>query len=196
MTLKIGLTGGIAGGKSTVSRYLREKGIPVVDADLVARNVVEPGTVGLQQICDTFGAEYLLPDGSLNRRKLGQTVFADRHALEQLNRITGPLILRQLQEKLANAGDIAVLDAALLLEEACYRDLVDCVWVVTASEDVRLERLMQRDGLKREDAWNRISSQMTEKERIAQADVVLDNNGTIEQLLQQVDFALQRIIRK
>ena len=94
------------------------------------------------------------------------------------------------------AEGIVVLDAALLLEDSCYRDLVDCVWVVTASDDVRLERLIQRDGLSREDAWNRISSQMTEAERVAQADVVLDNNGTVEQLLQQVNLALPHVYRK
>ncbi|MBR4945085.1 MAG: dephospho-CoA kinase, partial [Peptococcaceae bacterium] len=113
MTKIIGLTGGIACGKSTVSEYLRQKGYPVVDADLVARKVVEPGSTGLAQIRDAFGIEYLLPDGSLNREMLGKKVFAEPQALKKLNSITGPLILEQLKKQLQTDKPVVFLDAAL-----------------------------------------------------------------------------------
>lgn len=147
MALVIGLTGGIACGKSTVSAYLRQKGISVIDADLVAREVVEPGTMGLQQIKEVFGWQYICPDGTLNRQLLGKKVFADPEALQQLNAIMKPLILEQLQLQIEDAQDVVVLDAPLLLEDEQYHQLADIVWVVTAAPAVQLERLMQRNGL-------------------------------------------------
>ncbi len=192
--LIIGLTGGIACGKSTVSAYLREKGIPVVDADLVARQVVEPGSIGLKQIEAAFGSQYLLPDGSLNRAMLGQTVFADAEALKQLNAIIGPLILeelkRQLKRQLQVSSDMVVLDAALLLEEDIYHQLVDVVWVVTVDENTQLKRLQARNGYTLQRAQDRIASQMSSAERIAMADAVIDNNGTIDEMKRQVDQLL------
>ncbi len=191
----IGLTGGIACGKSTVSAYLREKGIPVVDADVVARQIVEPGTVGLQQIVDIFGREYLLPDGSLNRAMLGKKVFAEPKALEQLNAITGPLILEEMKRQLQVPEPIIVLDAALLLEKEVYHQLVDTVWVVTADADIQLNRLVTRNGYSVQQAQDRINSQMTSAERIAMADAVIDNNGTQEETRDQVDALLSGVCR-
>ena len=193
MTKIIGLTGGIACGKSTVSEYLRQKGYPVVDADLVARKVVEPGSTGLVQIRDAFGIEYLLPDGSLNREMLGKKVFAEPQALKKLNSITGPLILEELKKQLQTDKPVVFLDAALLLEDEAYHQLVEEVWVVSLSQENQLERLINRNGYGFRQAKNRIASQMTDAQRCAKADVVIDNNGTVEATKQQVDLLLQRL---
>lgn len=192
MTTVIGLTGGIACGKSTVSQYLRQKGISVVDADLVARQVVAPGTVGLRQIKDTFGWQYIMPDGSLNRTLLGKKVFADKNALAQLNAIIGPLIAAELERQLKEAGAFVVLDAALLLEEERYRSLVDVVWVVTVEPEEQLRRLLARNHYSRQQALDRIAAQMSNEQRLQYADAVIDNNGTREQTWQQVEQLLSR----
>ena len=192
MTTVIGLTGGIACGKSTVSQYLRQKGISVVDADLVARQVVAPGTVGLRQIKDTFGWQYIMPDGSLDRTLLGKKVFADKNALAQLNAIIGPLIAAELERQLKEAGSFVVLDAALLLEEERYRSLVDVVWVVTVEPEEQLRRLLARNHYSRQQALDRIAAQMSNEQRLQYADAVIDNNGTREQTWQQVEQLLSR----
>lgn len=194
MALVIGLTGGIACGKSTVSAYLRQKGISVIDADLVAREVVKPGTMGLQQIKEVFGWQYICPDGTLNRQLLGKKVFADPGALQQLNAIMKPLILEQLQLQIEDAQDVVVLDAPLLLEDEQYHQLADIVWVVTAAPAVQLERLMQRNGYGRQQAQERIDAQMTEQQRLAYADGVIQNNGSILQMQQQVDGLLHKVL--
>lgn len=194
MALVIGLTGGIACGKSTVSAYLRQKGVSVIDADLVAREVVKPGTMGLQQIKEVFGWQYICPDGTLNRQLLGKKVFADPEALQQLNAIMKPLILEQLQLQIEDAQDVVVLDAPLLLEDEQYHQLADIVWVVTAAPAVQLERLMQRNGYSRQQAQERIDAQMTEQQRLAYADGVIQNNGSILQMLQQVDGLLHKVL--
>lgn len=192
MTTVIGLTGGIACGKSTVSQYLRQRGISVVDADLVARQVVAPGTVGLRQIKDTFGWQYIMPDGSLNRTLLGKRVFADKNALAQLNAIIGPLIAAELERQLKEAGSFVVLDAALLLEEERYRSLVDVVWVVTVEPEEQLRRLLARNHYSRQQALDRIAAQMSNEQRLQYADGVIDNNGTKEQTWQQVEQLLSK----
>ncbi len=194
MALVIGLTGGIACGKSTVSAYLRQKGISVIDADLVAREVVELGTMGLQQIKEVFGWQYICPDGTLNRQLLGKKVFADPEALQQLNAIMKPLILEQLQLQIEGTQDVVVLDAPLLLEDEQYHQLADIVWVVTAAPAVQLERLMQRNGYSRQQAQERIDAQMTEQQRLAYADGVIQNNGSILQMHQQVDSLLHKVL--
>ena len=192
MTTVIGLTGGIACGKSTVSQYLRQKGISVVDADLVARQVVAPGTVGLRQIKDTFGWQYIMPDGSLNRTLLGKKVFADKNALAQLNAIIGPLIAAELERQLKEAGSFVVLDAALLLEEERYRSLVDVVWVVMVEPEEQLRRLLARNHYSRQQALDRIAAQMSNEQRLQYADGVIDNNGAKEQTWQQVEQLLSK----
>ena len=191
----IGLTGGIACGKSTISAYLQEKGIPVIDGDVVARQIVEPGTKGLAQIVEVFGAEYLQPDGTLNRALLGSTVFADTDALHKLNAITKPLLLESFKSQI-NAlqhHPVIVLDAALLLEDEAYHALVDTVWVVIASPETQLARLMKRNGCSAEEAQNRIHAQMSNEERMVYADAVIDNNGTIAETIAQVEQLLYNI---
>ncbi|MBQ5863028.1 MAG: dephospho-CoA kinase [Peptococcaceae bacterium] len=192
----IGLTGGIACGKSMISAYLAQKGIPVIDGDLVARQIVEPGTKGLAQIVDTFGAEYLHADGTLNRAMLGSLVFADKEALQQLNAITKPLLLEAFKTQInaLQAHLMIVLDVALLLEDHDYKELADQVWVVTVSPVQQLARLMKRNSYTVEEAQNRINAQMSNEERIQYADVVIDNNGTVSETIAQVDRLLYNIL--
>jgi dephospho-CoA kinase len=192
----IGLTGGIACGKSMISAYLAQKGIPVIDGDLVARQIVEPGTKGLAQIVDTFGAEYLHADGTLNRAMLGSRVFADKEALQQLNAITKPLLLEAFKTQInaLQAHPMIVLDVALLLEDHDYKELADQVWVVTVSPVQQLARLMKRNNDTAEEAQDRINAQMSNEERIQYADVVIDNNGTMSETIAQVDRLLYNIL--
>lgn len=194
-TVVLGLTGGIACGKSLISTYLREKGIPVIDGDLVARQIVAPGTTGLRQIVEAFGAEYLHPDGTLNRSKLGSLVFADTEALHKLNSITKPLLLEAFKTQInaLQAHPVIVLDAALILEDADYHNLVDRVWVVTVSPEEQLARLMARNGYTKAEAQNRIDAQMTNEERCKYADAMIDNSGTREDTFAQVDQLLECI---
>jgi dephospho-CoA kinase len=192
----IGLTGGIACGKSMISAYLAQKGIPVIDGDLVARQIVEPGTKGLAQIVDTFGAEYLHADGTLNRAMLGSRVFADKEALQQLNAITKPLLLEAFKTQInaLQAHPMVVLDVALLLEDHDYKELADQVWVVTVSPAQQLARLMKRNSYTVEEAQNRINAQMSNEERIQYADGVIDNNGTMSETIAQVERLLYNIL--
>ena len=192
----IGLTGGIACGKSMISAYLAQKGIPVIDGDLVARQIVEPGTKGLAQIVDTFGAEYLHADGTLNRAMLGSRVFADKEALQQLNAITKPLLLEAFKTQInaLQAHPMIVLDVALLLEDHDYKELADQVWVVTVSPGQQLARLMKRNSYTAEEAQNRINAQMSNEERIQYVDAVIDNNGTMSETIAQVERLLYNIL--
>ena len=192
----IGLTGGIACGKSMISAYLAQKGIPVIDGDLVARQIVEPGTKGLAQIVDTFGEEYLHADGTLNRAMLGSRVFADHTALQQLNAITKPLLLEAFKTQInaLQSHPVIVLDVALLLEDQDYKELVDRVWVVTASTEQQLARLRNRNGYTPQEAQNRIDAQMSNEERIQYADAVIDNHGTMSETIAQVDQLLYNVL--
>ena len=194
-SIVIGLTGGIACGKSLISAYLKEQGVPVIDGDIVARQIVEPGMKGLTQIVETFGPKYLHDDGTLNRAMLGSHVFADIEALQQLNAITKPLLLEAFKTQI-NAlqhHPVIVLDVALLLEDEDYRNLVDKVWVVTVLPETQLARLMARNGYTAEEAQNRMNAQMSNEARIACADAVIDNNGTVAETVAQVEQLLYNI---
>lgn len=186
----IGLTGGIATGKSQVSSILSELGAMVIDADIVAREVVQKGLPAWQQLKDTFGEEYFLSNGELNRRKLGQLVFSHPDELAKLNSITHPAIKAKIEErindlKVQGYNGIVVVDAALLLE-AGWETMVDQVWVVDAPMEKRIERIMKRDNLTRDQALSRINSQMSQQERIAKADKIIYNNSNIDSLKEQV----------
>lgn len=186
----IGLTGGIATGKSQVSSILSELGAMVIDADIVAREVVQKGLPAWQQLKDTFGKEYFLSNGELNRRKLGQLVFSHPDELAKLNSITHPAIKAKIEErindlKVQGYNGIVVVDAALLLE-AGWETMVDQVWVVDAPMEKRIERIMKRDNLTRDQALSRINSQMSQQERIAKADKIIYNNSDIDSLREQV----------
>lgn len=180
-----GITGSIACGKSTVSNFVRQQGIPVIDADHVARDVVAPTSRGLEQIVSTFGEQYLLPDKTLDRVKLGALVFADDKELDKLNRIMSPLIqresLRQIVATHNEGHEFVAYDAALLIEMGNadkYRPLI----VVTAPLETQLARLMKRNNLTEEEARRRISKQLSSEEKAKHADFVIETTGTLEEL--------------
>jgi dephospho-CoA kinase len=189
----IALTGGIASGKSTVSARLAEHGAVILDADKLAREVVEPGQPALAQIVAEFGEHLLLPDGTLNRPALGSIVFNNTAALKKLNDITHPAVWELGQAKLRaiEADDpdaIVIYDVPLLVEASAERPMsFEQVIVVNASRDERVRRMVADRGMSRAEAEARVGSQATDAERLAVADVVLDNDGTREELLDAVD---------
>ena len=186
----IGLTGGIASGKSLVSTRLAELGASIVDADVLAREVVEPGPPGLAAIADHFGPDVISADGTLNRPALGAIIFADPEQREKLNSITHPAVWKRARELFAEAAadDVVVYDVPLLVEGAKGRQLdFDLIVVVDASAETRLQRLMNLRGMTREEAGHRLNSQASDAERLAIADVVIDNNGTVDSTIEQVD---------
>jgi dephospho-CoA kinase len=185
--VRIGLTGGIGSGKSTVSALLAARGAVIVDADRIAREVVEPGTPGLAAVVDAFGPGVLTADGSLDRPALAGIVFADPAARRTLDAIVHPLVRARAaeQEAVAPSGAVVVHDVPLLVESG-QASSYDLVLVVQADPETRVARLVQR-GLTADDARARIAAQATDEQRRAVADVVLDNSGTPEQLAAQVD---------
>ncbi len=186
--LKVGLTGGIAAGKSLVSARLRERGAEVVDADALAREVVAPGTAGLAEVVETFGAGILDPDSSLNRPALGARIFGDEAARAALNAIIHPRVRARAEELVGAAPreSVVVQDIPLLVETGQAADF-QLVIVVDASEDVRVQRMLTHRALTEADAHARIRAQATPAQRRAAADVLLDNSGTPEQCLAAVD---------
>ncbi len=177
--LVIGLTGGIASGKSTVARWLAEAGAPVIDADRVAREVTRPGRPAWREVVAAFGAGVTAPDGTLDRAALARVVFSDPEALARLNRATHPHIIRAIRRRLAllrrRGVRVAVVELPLLFEGG-WEDLVDEVWVVAAGERVQRERLLAR-GLSPEEAARRLAAQLPLTEKVKRADVVLDGEA-------------------
>ena len=187
---KIGLTGGIASGKSTVLTYFKDKGIPYIDADIVAREVVEPGTKGLKAIVDTFGSNVLQDDGTLNREALGAIVFHNEEKRQLLNSCLKIHIRNRIMELTSQYEQentpILIYDIPLLIEGEWYT-MMDEVWLVYVNEMTQIERLMNRNGYTREDAIARINSQMRLDDKRAYADVIIDNNGTPHDLTVQLN---------
>lgn len=185
--LYLGLSGGIGSGKTTVSARLAELGAVVLDADAMAREVVEPGSDGLAEIASRFGGTVLLPDGSLNRPALGAIVFADERARRDLEAITHPRIRELTAQRQAAAprDAIVVHDVPLLVEGGLAPDY-HLTLIVDAAQDARVERIMRDRGMTQDAALARISAQATEAQRHAAADALLDNNGTRDHLLDQV----------
>lgn len=195
--LKIGLTGGIGAGKSEVSRLLASYGAVLVDADVIAREVVAPGTEGLAAVAAAFGSGVLRPDGSLDRPKLGSIVFADKEKLAALNAIVHPLVRRRTEELEAAAGPgaIVVNDVPLLAENG-LAPLYDLVVVVDASDETRLERLVRLRGMTEEEARARMAAQATREQRLAVADLVIDNDGPLEELAPRVREVWERLAER
>jgi dephospho-CoA kinase len=184
--LRIGLTGGIGSGKSTVSALLASRGAVIVDADRIAREVVEPGTPGLAAVAEAFGDGVLAPDGSLDRPALAAVVFSDPAARARLDGIVHPLVRDRAVQLTADApADAVLVNDVPLLVETGQAGSYDLVLVVEADLDTRLARLVER-GLPEPDARARIAAQATDEQRRAVADVVLDNSGTRGQLADQV----------
>ncbi len=192
----LGLTGGIASGKSTVSVMLRERGIPVIDADLIAREVVEPGQPAYDEIVLHFGRGVLLADGRLDRKRLGEIIFSDEAERRVLNSIVHPEVrktMRERAEAAVRAGHpIVVLDIPLLFESG-LQHMVDKIVVVYAPFEVQLRRLMERDDLDESQAKKRLYAQWPIEEKKAQADYVIDNRGSREETEKQVDTLLFRL---
>ena len=192
--LRIGLTGGIGSGKSTVAGLLAARGARIVDADRIAREVVEPGTPGLEAVAAAFGPGVLTPDGALDRPALAAVVFADAEARRRLDGIVHPLVRARAAELVAAAPpDAVVVQDVPLLVETGQAGSYDLVLVVQADLDTRVRRLVGR-GVSEEDARARIAAQATDEQRRAVADVVLDNSGTVEELEGQVErFWAERV---
>lgn len=187
MSRILGLTGGIACGKSTISAYLKEFGLPVIDADECSRVVVEKGSIGLEKLTEIFGNKILENDGTLNRKALGQIVFSDSEQLSLLNSVMEPLIREEISRRLnqENNADFVVLDAPLLIEQH-YDKICDFIMTIDVPKKIQLERLIERDNLSEDEAKSRIESQLSSRERNGFADVVIDSSGTVEQTRKQV----------
>lgn len=194
MVTRIGLTGGIASGKSTVAHRLAERGAVIIDADQLSREVVAPGTAGLRAVVERFGEQVLATDGSLNRAALGRIVFDDRQARSDLEAIIHPAVRARAAElSAAAAQDSVVVQVIPLLVETGQSDAFDQVWVVDVDPAVQLARLQQRDGLSAAEAQARVQAQASRAQRLAVADVVLVNDGSAEQLRQSVDQEWERL---
>ncbi|MFG1944463.1 dephospho-CoA kinase [Nonomuraea sp. NPDC048826] len=195
--LKTGLTGGIGSGKSEVSKRLAAKGAVVIDADKIAREVVEPGTPGLARVVATFGDEVLRPDGSLDREKLGSIVFADQEKLAALNAIVHPLVgerVARLQSE-APTGAIVVYDVPLLAENGLAA-MYDVVIVVDAADEVRIDRLAAHRGMAEKDAKARIAAQASREDRLAVADIVIPNEGSLDELDTRVEEVWAELLER
>ncbi|WP_368503583.1 dephospho-CoA kinase [Alkalihalophilus sp. As8PL] len=193
--MRIGLTGGIASGKSTVSNWLNEWGYPIIDADKIAREVVEPGESAYQEIVRHFGKEILLEDQSINRKKLGSIIFNDEHERKALNGIVHPAVrqkmLAQKERYEASGHQTVIFDIPLLFESDLFH-LVDKVMLVYVDEQTQLERLINRDQAGKEDALARISSQFPLKDKRERADAVINNSGSLEETASQVKMILNQ----
>ncbi|MEJ3732473.1 dephospho-CoA kinase [Bacillus velezensis] len=193
MSLVIGLTGGIASGKSTVARMLIDKKITVIDADVIAKQAVEKGMPAYGQIVEAFRKDILLENGDIDRKKLGSIVFTDEQKRLKLNQIVHPAVraemLKQRDEAVARKEQFVVLDIPLLYESGLDY-LVGKVLVVTVPADIQLKRLMERNSLTEEEAMSRITSQMPLADKTKKADAVIDNSGSLEYTKHQLEEVL------
>lgn len=187
------LTGGIASGKSTASKFLQEKGATVIDADKLGHRVYDTGTQGFLKVVEAFGDDIIDDQNHIDRKKLGAKVFGDPDGLKRLTDIVWPEI-RRLAEmeidslKILEPNGVVVLEAAVLFE-AGWEDIGDEVWVAVVDREIAIERAMARDGLAREAVESRIEAQLSNDERTARADVVIENNGTLDGMLEQLETA-------
>ena len=194
----IGLTGGIASGKSTVTSYLKEKGYPVIDADRVVRDLQAPGGALYRILVDHFGREILDASGELDRVVLGQRIFSNPSERDWSNRVQGQLIreaLAKARDRQATQSDLFFMDIPLLIEQG-YEGWFEAVWLVAVSKETQLKRLMERNRLSELQAKERIAAQMPLDEKRAHADLVLDNNGDLTTLYARLDAALKQLERR
>lgn len=193
---RIGLTGGIGSGKSTVARLLAEAGLPLIDADVIARNIMNPGSPVLDDVAREFGADLIGDDGALDRAELARRAFASQEATQRLNAITHPAIRAEAQRQFvaceAAGASAAVYDMPLLVDLGLHEEM-DLTVVVDVQVEERVRRLVTSRGLAEEDARARIARQIDDATRLAAADVVIDNNGPVEALNPQVEQLLDRI---
>lgn len=198
--LNVGLTGGIASGKSTVAAMLVEQGAFHIDLDVLAHKVEEPDTPAWRAIIDAFGPEILDGDGTINRARLGAIVFADHDKMAQLNAIVHPAVLtawrRRLEEIEKAKADAIVLSDVPLLIEAGMKEMVDVVLLVYISPEEQLRRLMARNGYTREEALSRLGAQMPIRDKLALADLVVSNEGSREETQQQTVLVWQELVHR
>ncbi|EFX94113.1 dephospho-CoA kinase [Streptococcus sanguinis] len=193
----IGITGGIASGKSTVTEFLRQQGYQVIDADQVVHELQEPGGRLYQALLSTFGPAILQEDGRLDRPKLGAMIFGNPELLAQSSQIQNQIIREDLagrRDLLAETEDIFFMDLPLLFELQ-YEDWFDQIWLVDVTVETQLSRLMSRNALSQEEAEKRIAAQLSLREKRKRADVLIDNNGSLEETRQQLLDALQKLER-
>jgi dephospho-CoA kinase len=193
--LRIGLTGGIASGKSTVTQRFSELGVPIIDADIASRAVVEPGTVGLQRVVERFGPTILGPTGELNRAALRAQVFGNAKMRKELEAILHPLIRAHMEQQAkALVCPYLIMAIPLLIESGSPRDRVDRILVIDAEESTQMRRLLDRDGSSAQQARAILASQTSRASRLAAADDVLSNDGSVTDLRQSVDRLHQRYL--
>ena len=198
MTRIIGITGGIASGKSTVTEFLRQQGYQVIDADQVVHELQEPGGRLYQALLSTFGSVILQEDGHLDRPKLGAMIFGNPELLAQSSQIQNQIIREELagrRDLLAETEDFFFMDIPLLFELQ-YEDWFDQIWLVDVMEETQLSRLMNRNALSQEEAEKRITAQLSLNEKRNRADVLIDNNGPLELTQEQLREALQKLERR
>ena len=193
----IGLTGGIGSGKSTVAKLLAQLGAHVINADLVGHEVYRPGSEGWQRVVDAFGRAVVGPDGTIDRKCLGALVFADPKALKRLNAIVHPLIYREIERRISalrrdGLRNPIVVEAAILIE-ADWLPLVDELWLVVARRDVVVERVRAERGLDAAQIDARLAAQLTDDERRRHAQLVIENNGSLDDLRTQIGAAWTRV---
>lgn len=188
MSFILGITGSIATGKSTVVNIFKQYGFPVVDADIIAREVVEPNTAGLKKVVETFGSSVLCSDGSLNRKQLGQIIFSDTKKRQALNALLAPFLQEAIIEQIKRASAAAALVIAdiPLLYEAGYDKYMDQVAVVYIPEDLQVQRLMKRDRITKKEAQKKVASQLSIEEKKKRADIIFDNQESLSSIRQQI----------
>ncbi|CCI85803.1 dephospho-CoA kinase [Lactobacillus pasteurii DSM 23907 = CRBIP 24.76] len=196
MTIVLGLTGGIATGKSTADEFFRKQNIPIIDADQISREILNIGKPAWEQVKQQFGLEFFNADQTVNRRKLGQYVFSHKSELEKLNQITHPLIHEEIVEQIQSAKQknlpLIILDAPVLFETGGEKDC-DQVLVIALPEQEQLKRLMKRNNYDEKEAMDRIRSQMPLAQKIAKANYVVENTGTIIELEDKLAEVLRKI---
>jgi len=189
----IGLTGGIASGKSTVSNYLITKGISVIDADKISRQIYEVGSKAYVSVVQEFGRDVLNEDKTINRKKLANIVFTNKEKLKVLNEITHPIILneikRQINELRTLGYYLCVIDAALLIESGWYK-LADLKWLIYVDKETQIKRLIERDKISKEEAMKRIQAQMPFEEKVKYVDFIINNNLSLRYTYEQIDILL------
>jgi len=193
--LRVALTGGIASGKTTVADLFARRGVPVIDTDVIARQVVEPGQPALAQVVSAFGPGILDAEGRLDRRRMRERIFADSDAKRQLEAILHPAIRAEMERQSEVAGGPYQVLVIPLLAEGGRRDHVDRVLLVDVSEELQIQRLMLRDGVTREQAQASLSAQATRAQRLAMADDIVGNTGRLEELEDRVAELHEKYVR-
>lgn len=196
-SIVLGITGGIGSGKSTVSSILKQKGAAVIDADVISREVVMPRQKALEELTDAFGPNILDDWGQLNRKKLAEIVFNDSEKLQKLNSIVHKYVAERIKdnvkEQLQEKKNIIVIDAPIPIKTG-FLDLCQQVWTVTADRELRIKRVMERNGMSYEEAVSRVNSQIDEQEYIKIADIVIINNYDYSSLKKEVECQLNRLL--